>query len=95
VLPTARADDRPDSDLPASARYVLGGLMAGVSAASAAGSVWFGRGTVLLFRSDAALSNSLGVLTGMLAVGGAGFAVMSAVWSVRLFRGKAVLLPPT
>jgi len=95
VLPTARADDRPDSDLPKSARYVLGGIMAGVSAASVAGSVGLGRATVSLFRSDAPLSSSLGVLTGILTAGSVGFAVMSAVWSVRLFRGKAVLLPPT
>jgi len=89
------AADRPESDLPPAVRYVLGGVAATVSAASLAGGIGLARGTVLLFRSDAILSSSLGILTGMLAVGSLGFAVASAVWSVRLFRGDAVLTLPS
>jgi hypothetical protein len=83
--------DRPESDLPPAMRYVLGGVTASVSVASLVGGIGLARATVGLVRSDAALSNTLGLLTGMLSAGSFGFAVAAAVWSVRLFRGDAVL----
>jgi hypothetical protein len=76
-------------------RYVLGGVTASVSAASLVGGIGLARATVGLVRSDADLSNTLGLLTGMLSAGSFGLAVASAVWSVRLFRGEAVLAVPS
>lgn len=84
--------ERPDSELPKPVRYVLGGTFAAVSAASFAGGVWSAHATITLFRRDASLSNPLGVLTAMMSAGAFGFSIASGVWSLRLFRGKVVLL---
>jgi len=83
--------ERPDSELPKPVRYVLGGTFAAVSAASFAGGVWSAHATIVLFRRDALLSDSFGVLTAMMSAGAFGFSIVSGVWSLRLFRGKVVL----
>jgi hypothetical protein len=87
--------NRPDSELPKTMRYALGGTLAAVSVASFAGGIGLGIATVDAFQSDTHLSNTLGVLTAMMSAGAIGFSITSGVWSVRLFRGKAMLLPPS
>jgi hypothetical protein len=90
-----RQVERPDSELSKPVRYVLGGTLATVSIASFVGGVWLGRATITLFRSDALLSNGFGALSAMLSAGAFGFSVTSGIWSLRLFRGKAMLMPPS
>jgi hypothetical protein len=92
LLRASYVPDRPDSELPKTMRYALGGTLAAVSVASFAGGIWLGVGTVNAFRSDAHLSDMLGGLAAMMAAGAIGFSITSGVWSVRLFRGKAMLL---
>lgn len=95
TLPAARASERPDSDLPRPMRYVLGGTFAVLSVGSLVTSVRLGVATVDAFQSDAPLTDGLGVLVGFAAAGAVGFSVTMGVLSVRLFRGKMMLLPPS
>jgi hypothetical protein len=87
--------DRPDSELPTTMRYVLGGALAAVSTASLGGGIRLGIATVNAFRSNARLTDTLGVVTAILSAGAIGFSITSGVWSVRLFRGKAILRGPS
>lgn len=87
--------DRPDSELPTTMRYVLGGTLAAVSTASLVGGVGLGITTVDAFRSNARLTDTLGVVTAILSAGAIGFSITSGVWSVRLFRGKAIFRDPS
>jgi len=87
--------DRPDSELPTTMRYVLGGTLAAVSTASLVGGIGLGITTVDAFRSNARLTDTLGVVTAILSAGAIGFSITSGVWSVRLFRGKAIFRSPS
>ena len=87
--------DRPDSQLPTTMRYVFGGTLAAVSVSSLVGGVGLGISTVNAFQSDARLTDALGIVTAILSVGAIGFSITSGVWSVRLFRGKAILRGPS
>jgi len=95
LLRASYVPNRPDSELPKTMRYALGGTLAAVSVASFAGGIGLGIGTVDAFQSDTHLSNTLGVLTAMMSAGAIGLSITSGVWSVHLFRGKAMLLPPS
>lgn len=86
--------DRPDSDLPAAMRYALGSTLAVVSVSSLVGGVWLGRASVQTLRGNTELSTPLGLVVGIASAGALGLSVTSGVWSVRLFRGKAVLTAP-
>jgi hypothetical protein len=86
--------DRPDSDLPAAMRYALGSTLAVVSVSSFVGGVWLGHASVQTMRGSTELSTPLGLVVGIASAGALGFSVTSGVWSVRLFRGKAVLTVP-
>jgi hypothetical protein len=94
LAPAARAlPDRPDSELPPAARYALGTTFAAISVTSMVGGVAMGIYTVDLLRQDPpSIGRTFSLLTGMMSAGAIGFSIASGVWSVRLFRGKVMLL---
>ena len=94
LAPAARVlPDRPDSELPRPVRYVLGTTFAAISVTSMVSGVAMGIYTVDLLRQDPpSIGRLFSILTGMMSAGAIGFSIASGVWSVRLFRGKVMLL---
>jgi hypothetical protein len=87
--------DRPDSDLPKTFRYILGGVFVGISTASLVGSIGLSVGAVRGFQNDDPFSDFAAVGAVVLAGGSLGLSIMSGIWASRLFRGKVILIPPS